>query len=125
MEGVGYEVGTCLDGLRDMGIVPGELVVIGGGRPLRPLGPDQGRHPGDPRPPAALHRGRLPRRGHPRRHRRGLDRRPPRAAARAWNPPDRTFTPDPEAAVIYRSRRQLFDDLYAALVPLYPRLRIE
>jgi xylulokinase len=31
MEGVGYEVGTCLDGLRDMGIAPGELAVIGGG----------------------------------------------------------------------------------------------
>jgi sugar (pentulose or hexulose) kinase len=46
------------------------------------------------------------------------------ATARAWNPPVRIFTPNPETAAVYRERRQLFDDVYTALRPLYPRLRI-
>ena len=41
-----------------------------------------------------------------------------------WNPPVRIFTPNPETAAVYRERRRLFDDVYTALRPLYPRLRI-
>ena len=47
----------------------------------------------------------------------------PVATARSWNPPVRIFTPNPEIAAVYRERRQLFDDVYTALRPLYPRLR--
>jgi len=47
----------------------------------------------------------------------------PEATARAWNPPRETFTPNAEATRIYQDRRALFDDVYAALRPLYPRLQ--
>jgi xylulokinase len=46
----------------------------------------------------------------------------PEATARAWNPIVQTFAPNPEATRIYRSGRKLFDDVYAALLPLFPRL---
>jgi xylulokinase len=124
MEGVGYEVGTCLDGLRDMGIAPEELVVIGGGARSDLWAQIKADILGIP-----VHRPR-----HTEAASLGaailaatavglID--DPDAAARAWNPPDRTFTPSPEATPTYRNRRRLFDDLYAALVPIYPRLRIE
>jgi len=48
----------------------------------------------------------------------------PVATARTWNPPVRIFTPNPETAAVYRKRRQLFDDVYTALRPLYPRLHL-
>ena len=121
MEGVGYEVGTCLDGLRDMGIAPGELAVIGGGaksdlwaqikadilgmpvyRPLYTEAASLGA--------AVLAATAV-----------GLVT-DPGAAARAWNPSVHTFLPNLEAARIYKDRRALFDDVYAALLPLYPRL---
>jgi len=47
----------------------------------------------------------------------------PEATARAWNPPVETFTPNAEATRAYQGRRALFDDVYAALRPLYPRLQ--
>ena len=46
----------------------------------------------------------------------------PEATARKWNLPVETFTTNPEATQVYRDRRQLFDDVYTALVPLFPRL---
>lgn len=124
MEGVGYEVGTCLDGLRDMGITPGELIVIGGGARSDLWAQIKADILGIP-----VHRPRYTEAA-------SLGAAilaaasvglidDPEAAARAWNPPDRTFTPNPEATPVYRNRRQLFDDLYAALVPIYPRLQIE
>jgi xylulokinase len=121
MEGVGYEVGTCLDGLRDMGMAPGELVVIGGGARSDLWAQIKADILGVPvyRPryteaasvgAAVLAAAAV-----------GLVT-DPEATARAWNPPVETFTPHAEAARIYRDRRTLFDDVYAALLPLYPRL---
>jgi xylulokinase len=124
MEGVGYEVGTCLDGLRDMGVIPGELVVIGGGARSDLWAQIKADILGIPvyRPKyteaASLGAAILAAAAV------GLVA-DPEAAARAWNPPVETFTPTPEASRIYRDRRELFDDLYAALAPLYGRLRIE
>jgi len=46
------------------------------------------------------------------------------ATARAWNPPVQTFTPNPEASRFYQDRRKLFDEVYRALLPLYPRLPV-
>jgi xylulokinase len=121
MEGVGYEVGSCLDGLRDIGNHAGELVVIGGGArsdlwaqikadilgmPVSRLRYTEAASLGAAIL-AAVAVGLVS---------------DPVAAARAWNPPIRTFTPNPEATRIYRDRRQLFDDLYTALLPIYPRL---
>jgi xylulokinase len=48
----------------------------------------------------------------------------PEATARAWNPPVKVFTPNAEATRIYQDRRKLFDDVYTALLPLYPRLHM-
>jgi xylulokinase len=124
LEGVGYEVGTCLDGLRDLGVIPGELVVIGGGARSDLWAQIKADILGVPvyRPKyteaASLGAAILAAAAV------GLVA-DPEAAARAWNPPVETFTPDPETSRIYRNRRQLFDDLYAALAPLYGRLRIE
>jgi xylulokinase len=114
MEGVGYEVGTCLDGLRDMGIAPDELAVIGGGaksdlwaqikadilgmpvyRPLYTEAASLGA--------AVLAATAV-----------GLVT-DPAAAARAWNPSVHTFLPNLEAARMYKDRRALFDDMRAVL----------
>jgi len=35
---------------------------------------------------------------------------------------DVTFTPDPEAHQAYATPARLFEDCYAALTPLFPRL---
>jgi xylulokinase len=121
MEGVGYEVGTCLDGLRDIGNQAGEVVVIGGGArsdlwaqikadilgmPVSRLRYTEAASLGAAIL-AAVAVGLVS---------------DPVTAARAWNPPIKTFPPDPDATRIYRDRRQLFDDLYTALLPIYPRL---
>jgi xylulokinase len=43
MEGVGYEVGKCLEGLRDLGLAPGEVWMGGGAiRPLARIKADPG-----------------------------------------------------------------------------------
>jgi xylulokinase len=122
MEGTGYEVATCLDGLREIGIPPGELVVIGGGArsdlwaqikadildcPVYRL-----RHTEAASLGAAILAAAAV----------GLIA-DPESTARKWNPPVETFTPNPEATQIYRDRRRLFDDVYTALLPLYARLR--
>jgi len=122
MEGVGYEVGTCLDGLRDIGMAPEELVVIGGGARSDLWAQIKADILGVPvyRPryteaasvgAAVLAATAV-----------GLAT-DPEATARAWNPSVETFTPNAEATRIYQDRRALFDDVYAALRPLYPRLQ--
>jgi xylulokinase len=121
MEGVGFEVATCLDGLRDIGIVPGELMVIGGGAKsdiwaqikadVLAMPVSRPRYTEAASLGAAILAAAAV----------GLVGDPV-AAARAWNPPVETFTPNPDAVVVYRERRRLFDDVYAALRPLYPRL---
>ncbi len=121
MEGVGYEVATCLDGLRDIGIAIEELMVIGGGARSDLWGQIKADILGIPvhRPcrteAASLGAAVLAAAAV------GLVADPV-AAARAWNPAVDTFTPRPEAARLYRDRRRLFDNVYAALLPLYPRL---
>ncbi len=47
----------------------------------------------------------------------------PAAAARDWNPPVETFTPDPQSAAFCQNRRQLFEETYRALQPIYSRLQ--
>jgi xylulokinase len=122
MEGVGYEVATCLDGLREIGITPGELVVIGGGARSDLWAQIKADILGCPvyRPryteAASLGAAILAATAV------GLIT-DPEATARNWNPPVETFTPNPEATRIYRDRRRLFDDVYTALAPLFPRLR--
>ncbi len=123
MEGVGYEVGTCLDGLQQIGMPPHELVVIGGGArsdlwaqikaDILGIPVHRPRHteaaPLGAAVLAATAVGLVP---------------DPEAAARAWNPSVKTFTPNGETAPIYQDRRKLFDDTYAALLPIYPRLQL-
>jgi xylulokinase len=122
MEGTGYEVATCLDGLREIGITPGELVVIGGGARSDLWAQIKADILGCPvyRPrhteAASLGAAILAATAV------GLIT-DPEATARKWNPPVETFTPNPEATQIYQDRRRLFDDVYTALVPLFPRLR--
>jgi len=122
MEGVGCEVGTCLDGLRQIGAVPGELLVIGGGAKSDIWAQIKADILGTPvcRPryteAASLGAAVLAAVGV------GLAADPV-ATARAWNPPVRRFTPNPETAALYRERRRLFDDVYAALLPHYARLQ--
>jgi len=65
--------------------------------------------------------GCLGRRGHSRWGRIGLVE-DPEAAAQDWNPVDVTFTPDSEAHQAYTTPARLFEDCYAALTPLFPRL---
>jgi xylulokinase len=123
MEGVGYEVGTCLEGLRNMGIMPGELAVIGGGAKSDLWAQIKADILGVPvyRPryteAASLGAAILAATAV------GLIS-DPEATARAWNPPVKTFTPNAEATRIYQDRRKLFDDVYTALLPLYPRLHM-
>jgi xylulokinase len=122
MEGTGYEVATCLDGLREIGITPGELVVIGGGARSDLWAQIKADILGCPvyRPryteAASLGAAILAATAV------GLIT-DPEATARKWNPPVETFTPNPEATQIYQDRRRLFDDVYTALVPLFPKLR--
>ena len=122
MEGVGYEVATCLDGLRDIGVTPGELVVIGGGARSDLWAQIKADVLGVPvyRPryteAASLGAAILAATAV------GLVN-DPEATARVWNPPVETFTPNLEAGGVYRDRRRLFEGIYTALLPLYPRLR--
>jgi xylulokinase len=121
MEGTGYEVATCLDGLRDLGIAPGELVVIGGGARSDLWAQIKADILGFPvyRPryteAASLGAAILAATAV------GLIA-DPEATARRWNPPVETFIPNPEATRLYQDRRRLFDDVYTALQPLFPRL---
>jgi xylulokinase len=122
MEGTGYEVATCLDGLRDLSITPGELVVIGGGARSDLWAQIKADILGFPvyRPryteAASLGAAILAATAI------GLIA-DPEATARKWNPPVETFTPNPDATRLYQERRRLFDDVYTAMVPLFPRLQ--
>ena len=122
MEGVGYEVGKCLEGLRTLGLTLGEVVVMGGGARsdlwarikadilglpiLRP------RHLEAASLGAALLAARAVDLID------NLD-----AAGREWNPIHDVIAPDPDAVRFYDGRRLLFEDVYKALVPLFPRFR--
>jgi xylulokinase len=121
MEGVGYEVATCLDGLREIGVTPGELVVIGGGAKsdlwAQIKADILGMAVYRPRYTEAASLGAAVLAATAV----GLVT-DPAATAHAWNPPVEAFTPNPEAARVYQDRRTLFDDVYTALLPLYPRL---
>jgi xylulokinase len=123
MEGVGYEARACLEGLRSLGIPPSEVVVMGGGARsdlwiqikaavlgvpiLRP------RHTEAASLGAALLAARAVNLVD------DLD-----AAAREWNPIQAVVAPNTEAARFYRGRCNLFEDVYRALVPIFPRLPI-
>ncbi|HSB82605.1 MAG TPA: FGGY family carbohydrate kinase [Candidatus Methylomirabilis sp.] len=122
MEGVAYEVGKCLEGLRALGLKPGEVVGMGGGAKsdlwarikadilalpiLRP------RH----LEAASLGAALLAARSVDLID--NLD-----TAGRQWNPIHDVIAPDPDAVRFYDGRRLLFEELYNALVPLFPRLR--
>ena len=121
MEGVGYETHSCLEGLRALGLAPGEVIAMGGGArsdlwvrikaDILGLPVVRPRYTETASMGAALLAARAV----------GLiddlD-----AAAQAWNPAQETVTPDPGAVDFYRGRIALYEDLYRALVPLYPRL---
>jgi xylulokinase len=121
MEGVGFEIATCLEGLRDLELHPAEVVLMGGGARselwsrikadvlglplLRP------RHTEAASLGAAVLAARAV----------GLVDNL-EAAAAEWNPIVQTVTPG-VAVAFYAERRRLFDEVYAALAPLYPRLK--
>jgi len=123
MEGVGYEARACLEGLRALALDPGEVVAMGGGARsdlwlqikadilgvpiLRP------RHTEAASLGAALLAARSVDLID------DLDE-----SARQWNPIQGVVTPDPDAVRFYDGRRAVFEDVYQALVPLFPRLHV-
>jgi xylulokinase len=123
MEGVGFEVAACLDGLRDLGLRPGEVLLMGGGArsalwarikaeildlPLhRPRYTEAASLGAALLAACAIHL---------------IDN--PDAAAAEWNPVVEVIQPEPGAHEVYAERRRLFEDTYRALVPLYPRLKL-
>jgi sugar (pentulose or hexulose) kinase len=121
MEGVGYETHSCLEGLRVLGLAPGEVVVMGGGARsdlwLRIKADTLDLPVVRPRYTEAASMGAALLAARAVGLIDDLD-----AAARAWNPAQETVTPDPEAVEFYRRRMALYEDLYRVLVPLYPRL---
>jgi xylulokinase len=122
LEGVGYETHSCLEGLRALGLTPGEVVVMGGGARsdlwVRIKADILGLPVVRPRytETASLGAALLAARAVGLIE--DLD-----AAAQAWNPTQETLTPDPGAVEFYRGRIALYEDLYRAVVPLYPRLQ--
>jgi xylulokinase len=123
MEGVGFEVAACLDGLRDLGLAPGEVVLMGGGArsplwarikaEILDLPLHRPRHTEAASLGAALLAARAV----------DLIDNPDTAAAE-WNPVVAVIEPEPGAHALYAERRRLFEDTYRALVPLYPRLKL-
>jgi len=121
MEGVGYETRSCLEGLRAIGIEPGEVVAMGGGARsdlwvrikadilalpvLRPRYTET----------ASIGAALLAARSVDLID--DLD-----ATARKWNPIQETVASDLEAARFYQGRYALYEDVYGALQPLFPRL---
>ncbi|MBI2163477.1 MAG: xylulokinase [candidate division NC10 bacterium] len=121
MEGVGYEARACLEGLRSLALGPGEVVAMGGAARsdlwilikadilavpiLRPRYTEA----------ASLGAALLAARSVDLID--DLD-----ATAREWNPIQQTIAPDPEAVEFYAGRRALYEDVYRALTPLFPRL---
>ncbi|MFB3818079.1 MAG: FGGY-family carbohydrate kinase [Candidatus Methylomirabilales bacterium] len=123
MEGVGFEVAACLDGLRDLGLAPGEVVLMGGGArsalwarikaEILDLPLCRPRYTEAASLGAALLAARAVDL---------IDN--PDAAAAEWNPVVEVIQPEPGAHRVYAERRRLFEDTYRALVPLYPRLTL-
>lgn len=121
MEGVAFEVGACLGGLRALGVQVEEVRVLGGGAKsdlwcqikanVLGLSLNRPRHTEAASVGAAILAGAAI----------GLVE-DPEAAAQDWNPVDVTFTPNPEAHQAYATLARLFEDCYAALTPLFPRL---
>jgi xylulokinase len=124
MEGVGYETRTCLDGLRALALTPAEVLAMGGGARsdlwlqiktdilgvpiLRPRQTEA----------ASLGAALLAARAVDLVD--DLD-----TTAREWNPIQHSVKPDLEAVAFYQRRRALYEDVYGALLPLYPRLHVD
>jgi len=121
MEGVAFEIATCLTGLRDIGMQPREVVLMGGGARSAVWNQIKADALGLPlvRPrhteAASLGAAILAARAV------GLIDNAAAAAAE-WNPSLEVITPRPDVTALYAERRALFDDVYQALVPLFPRL---
>jgi xylulokinase len=121
MEGVGYEARACLEGLRALALQPAEVLVMGGGARSDLWVQIQADILGVPvlRPrhseAASLGAALLAARSVDLVD--DLDE-----AAREWNPIRATVAPDPDAARFYEGRRALFEDVYRALAPCFPRL---
>ncbi|HWU36354.1 MAG TPA: FGGY-family carbohydrate kinase, partial [Candidatus Acidoferrum sp.] len=121
MEGVGYETRSCLEGLRAIGIQPDEVVAMGGGARsalwLRIKADILGLPVSRPcyTETASIGAALLAARSVDLID--DLD-----TTARKWNPIQETVIPDPEAARFYQGRIDLYEELYAALRPLFPRL---
>lgn len=121
MEGLAYEARACLEGLRALGLDPAEVVVMGGGARsdlwvqikadtlavpiLRPRYTEA----------ASLGAALLAARAVDLIDE--LD-----ATAREWNRIEKVITLDPDAVRFYQDRRRLYEEVYAALIPFFPRL---
>jgi xylulokinase len=121
MEGVGHETAACLQGLRGLGLAPAEVVVMGGGARselwLRIKADSLGLPVLRPRYTEAASLGAALLAARAVDLIDDLD-----ATAREWNPMEETIAPDPDAAQFYRERRALYEDVYRAMEPLFPRL---
>jgi xylulokinase len=121
MEGVGYETHSCLEGLRALGFAPGEVVMMGGGARsdlwLRIKADVLGLPVVRPRYTETASIGAALLAAKAVGLIDDLD-----GTARDWNPAQESIAPQPEAVAFYRGRIALYEDLYRALVPLYPRL---
>lgn len=121
MEGLALEVRRCLDVLAGHGVHVAEVVALGGGARSALWAQIQahatGRTVAVPVQTESASLGAM-----------ALAARAaglvadPLALARRANPPVRTYTPDPAHTAFYGELLALYDDLYAALAPLYERL---
>lgn len=121
MEGVGHETASCLEGLRDLGLAPAEMVAMGGGARsdlwLRVKADALGIPVLRPRYTEAASLGAALLAARSVELVDDLD-----ATAGKWNPIQETVAPDPEAVRFYQGRRALYEDVYRALLRLFPRL---
>jgi xylulokinase len=121
MEGVGYEARACLEGLRALALWPAEVVGMGGGARsdlwLQIKADTLGLPILRPRHTEAASLGAALLAARSVDLIDDLD-----ATARKWNPIQQTIEPDPQAVKFYEGRRALFEDVYRALTPLFPRL---
>jgi len=121
MEGVSHETAAGLQGLRGLGLAPAEVVVMGGGARselwLRIKADSLGLPVLRPRYTEAASLGAALLAARAVDLIDDLD-----ATAREWNPMEETIAPDPDAAQFYRERRALYEDVYRAMEPLFPRL---
>ncbi len=124
MEGVGYETRGCLDGLRALALAPAEVLAMGGGARsdlwLQIKADILGLPVLRPRQTEAASLGAALLAARAVDLVDDLD-----ATAREWNPIQDSVKPDPEAVTFYEGRRALYEDVYRALLPLYPRLHAD